>query len=564
MDVEKQNTLALSESPKAPSSSDEHHFALEHAETFQTTYEQPPMNQGLYKDGELILMPAASRDPKDPMNLPVWRKFLGLLCLSFFGALIASAELILGAALPVFAVEYSPIFQMNGGPSEYFKTLQDAGTGFPAGSNPLIFLELLGGPPIFRIYFLATFPLLVIGVSNLFLVPIAIAIGRRPVIIVTGLLAIAGASWAGASDSLDTHIAARCIQAIGAGSVESLIPFIIQDIIHVHERNTWISGAFACQGLIIIAIGFSAPYMIVNLSWRWLYHVTAIAAGVFLLGIIAFLPETRWPRTRAEMNGIPRDDAHIHYSPRTWRTDLGVWSGAAWMKGVMAFFDTMTTFFYPSILFVTLLNGSVIAAVFAAGFTAAPALLTVPWNWPFDHIGLCLIPVLIAAIMVAIITGGVADWFANYVAKKRGARIPENQLINLFLPWACSLLGALLFGISAQHKADYHWIVFLLALAFMAFGFLGTSTITTVYVLESYPHIAGPALVNVASFRFIMAFFLTLWASDWIVDLEYEKTFLIYTGLVAGFGLLIPVVYYYGPAWRRMFPATRMAIRSHD
>jgi hypothetical protein len=49
----------------------------------------------------------------------------------------------------------------------------------------------------------------------------------------------------------------------------------------------------------------------------------------------------------------------------------------------MALLDTMQTFFYPSILFVTLLNGSVIGAVFAAGFTAAPALLTQPWKYVF-------------------------------------------------------------------------------------------------------------------------------------------------------------------------------------
>lgn len=43
--------------------------------------------------------------------------------------------------------------------------------------------------------------------------------------------------------------------------------------------------------------------------------------------------------------------------------------------------DTLTTFFYPSILFVTLLNGAIIASAFAAGFTAAPALLTKPWAY---------------------------------------------------------------------------------------------------------------------------------------------------------------------------------------
>lgn len=80
------------------------------------------------------------------------------------------------------------------------------------------------------------------------------------------------------------------------------------------------------------------------------------------------------------IDGIPRDDAHIHYSPRTWKTNLAVANGTAVKKGVQAFLDTMQTFFYPSILFVTLLNGAVIASAFGAGFSAAPALLVAPWS----------------------------------------------------------------------------------------------------------------------------------------------------------------------------------------
>jgi len=262
------------------------------------------------------------------------------------------------------------------------------------------------------------------------------------------------------------------------------------------------------------------------------------------------------------MNGIPRNDEHVVYTPRTWRQNYAVWTGAQWKKGVMAFVDTMTTFFYPSILFVTLLNGAVIASAFAAGFTAAPALLTRPWSWNFYNLGLCLIAVLIAALFVPIVEGKLADMFANSLARRTGSRKPEYQLINLILPFICSLLGSLLFGLAGGDQSKYHWVVFLMALAFMAFGFLGTSTITTIYVLESYPHIAGPALVNVASFRFILAFFLTLWASDWIVDMGYFHTFIIYTALIAFFGCFIPVVYFFGPAWRKRFPATRMAERN--
>lgn len=276
---------------------DENRFHLEHAETYQTTYEQAFKIYG--NDGELIKIPAASRDPKDPMNLPLSRKITALFFLSFFGALAASAEIILGACLPIFALQYSDIVP---NPGKFLQETINNSGGFPLHSNPLQVLNHLGkGPSIFAIYMLASAPLLVIGVSNLFLVPLAIAVGRRPVLLVTSCIAIGGASWAGASTSFASHLAARCVQAVGAGTVESLIPFIIQDLVHVHERNTWISAAFACQGVIIIAVGFSTPYIIVNLSWHWVYFITAAAAGFFLIGIFFFLPETRYHRTRSEM-----------------------------------------------------------------------------------------------------------------------------------------------------------------------------------------------------------------------------------------------------------------------
>lgn len=298
---------------RAPSSRDspmgsEHgSFQLQHVETFQTTYEQAVEGK-LYHEGQLIKQPAPTRDPKDPLNLPLNRKILGVFCLSFFGALAASAEIILGACLPVFALQYAGLDP---------KILD--GLEFPAGSNPLAFLEQLGQGRtfIFRVYLLAALPLLVIGVSNLFLIPVAIAVGRRPVVLITGCIAIAGAVWAGNSQSLGSHIGARCVQAIGAGTVESLIPFIVQDLVHVHERNTWISAAFAAQGVIIIAIGFSAPYMVVNLTWRWIYFVTSIAAAVFLVGIYFFLPETRWQRTRSEMSKC----YELQISPRILNAD---------------------------------------------------------------------------------------------------------------------------------------------------------------------------------------------------------------------------------------------------
>ncbi|GKT48755.1 putative MFS-type transporter [Colletotrichum spaethianum] len=452
--------------------------------------------------------------------------------------------------LPVFALEYSGL------DPKILKSLTSGG-GLPAGTDPLKYLSMLpNAPPIFEIYLLASLPVLVIGLSNLVLVPMAISVGRRPVVLSTGVLAIVGCVWAGSSRSLPSHLLARCVQAVGAGTVESLVPFILQDMVFVHQRNSWISGVFAAQGLIIIILGVAAPHIIIDLSWRYMYYITAAGAAFFLIGVYFFMPETRWDRTRAEMNGIPRNETGHKHAPRTFRYDIALFHGKMqWRKGWNAFVDTLRTFFYPQIFFITMLNSVMIACAFAAGYTVAPALLTAPWSWDFMLLGLCLMPILVAAIAVALVTGKAADWMANRIAKKRGARLPENQLVNLIIPTLCGIVGSVIFGLAGSDQKDYSYFTFLTGLGLMAFGFLGANTIGAVYVLECYPHLAGPALVNVASFRCLLAFVLSFKISDWVVEMGYFRSMMIYTGLISAFALFIPVVYVFGPAWRKRWPA---------
>ncbi|EMF11129.1 MFS general substrate transporter [Sphaerulina musiva SO2202] len=500
----------------------------------------------------LVKQPAPTSDPKDPMNLSLSRKLLAVFFLCFFGALAAAAELILGALLPIFFLQYAGL-----DPALIVPMFSESG-GLPAGVDPMKALAALpNAPPMWRVQLLASLPVLIMGVANLGLVPMAISVGRRPVILASGVVAIAGAVWAGHSQSLGSHIAARCVQAIGAGTVESLIPFIIQDIVFVHERNTWMSIVFAAQGIIIIVLGIGTPYIVVDLSWRWVYFITSIAAGFFLCGVFVFLPETKWQRSRSEMNGVPRRESVIAHAPRTWQSDLALFQGAPeWRKGYNAFLDTMHTFFYPQILFITCLNSAMMAGTFAAGYNVAAPLLTKPWSWSFYKIGLCLVPVLIGAVFVGLLTGFVADWVCNWAARARGKRLPENQLLNLVIPIACTLVGCVLFGLSGQHIGEYHWIVFLMAFGMIAFGFLGTNTVGAVYVLESYPHLAGPSLVNIASFRCLLAFVFSFRVTEWVSEYGYLNSMLIYVGVIGFFALLVPVVYVFGPAWRKRWPAT--------
>lgn len=253
---------------------------------------------------------------------------------------------------------------------------------------------------------------------------------------------------------------------------------------------------------------------------------------------------------------IRPDIDYENYTPRTWKEDLKLFQCKVnWNEGLTAFWDCIRTFFYPHIFFITLLNSAVIALALAAGYTVAPQLLADPWSWSFYHLGFCLFPLIVAAGASFLISGWGADQVANWLARKHGRRNPEFQALNLVIPCVVGLVGSLLFGFAGDDPAKYHWMVFLLGLGMIGFAFLATNTIGIVYVLESYPHLTGPALVNIASFRLLIAFVLSFRVSEWVAELGYRKTFIMYAGILGAFILFIPVIYTWGDRWRKRWPA---------
>lgn len=167
--------------------------ALATVSTELTTFEHANDGRLYDRDGNLVRQPAPTADPRDPLNLSLTRKLVGVSSLCLFGALAASAELILGAMLPVFALEYAGV------DPKYLKYLTENLGGLPAGSDPLSTLQnkdlFPNAPPIWQVYLLASLPVLMMGIANLGLIPMAIALGRRSVVLGCGVIAIGGKSW---------------------------------------------------------------------------------------------------------------------------------------------------------------------------------------------------------------------------------------------------------------------------------------------------------------------------------------------------------------------------------
>lgn len=79
-----------------------------------------------------------------------------------------------------------------------------------------------------RVSDLVTYPALFMGIGNLIAVPVADAVGRRPVYLASNVVLIAGGIWCACSDSLSSHIGGRDFMALAAGQSEALCVMIAE------------------------------------------------------------------------------------------------------------------------------------------------------------------------------------------------------------------------------------------------------------------------------------------------------------------------------------------------
>jgi len=374
-------------------------------------------------------------------------------------------------------------------------------------------------------------------------------------------MAWTGGFWAGLSQSLPSHIAARCFQAIGAGAVEALIPLTVQDIVFIHQRNRAMSSIWSTQGLIIVSLGIGSPVIVATIGWRSLYFITSALSIVAWLGIFFSVPETRWNRSAKELSGKseyyifpdenrPRPDAAV-YGRRTWWTEIGIFQNGFENKAAgRSMIDTLRTMFFPNIIWAIAVNSLFVSAQNAAGQTGSAVLIAS--GWKFKTLGLAVLPIVFATPFVWLFGGLIADKVSNTVAKRNGGRRePEYNLLNLILPLLFGVVGLILFGYAGQNIQTTHWSVLLFGIFCIALAFLTANTVLSVYIVESYPQWAGPVLVNVSSFRSIIGFAMSFNATTWIEQRGFLGSFSIYATVLGVLSLFLPVMYLYGKRIRQ-------------
>lgn len=188
----------------------------------------------------------------------------------------------------------------------------------------------------------------------------------------------------------------------------------------------------------------------------------------------------------------------------------------------------------------------------AISTTYSTILTSPPYNWPDKNASYSNCGQIVVAIVALPLLGHGSDYLVRYCARRNGGiHEPEIRIIPLIIPVIVGTFTAALYGAGAEHPYQYHWFVYVWAVAGYYFCFVGANIVAITYLLDSYPARAGPLLIIVCAFRGFISFGTSYGTAPFISSHGYDGAFGTFAALTGGLGLLGVVVYLAGKHIRR-------------
>lgn len=467
---------------------------------------------------EIILVPAPSADPNDPLNWsqPFKHYMAFVICLAMFMCnLLAAGPTI---AMVETAQDFFPNWMQMGLVAAISKTA----------------------------YFFTSTALLQ-GTGNLIWMPLVNKYGRRPVYVISYSIYLVCAIWAACTYSYGSFLAARILMGFGSGAAETMAPVLIADIFFLHERGfimAMYSAALVCGvsgGIIIDGL------ITINHPWRYIYYVAIALIGSTLLIAFFTFPETSYQRNieiysdgtaasygektvagshveAAEQNPIPKKKTYIQR--------LRVFSGTYTKESFWRLFiRPFALILLPPVLWCALVQSVTIGFIVAVTSNVASAYSTA-YNFKPYQTGLCFFAAIIGALIGIFCGGSLGDKIADFFTKRNGGiREPEMRLPAIMFSLISTPLSLILYGVGIQN--NLHWMCPTIGLALLNFSIVQGTNVALVYTIDAYRPIAGEVTLTAMAFKSAFGFLLSFYTNPWIQESGYVNAYGAMAGISA-------------------------------
>jgi len=309
-------------------------------------------------------------------------------------------------------------------------------------------------------------------------------------------------------------------------------------------------------------------FVITALGWRWHFWVTSIYAGIIVLSVFFFFPETQYYRapmapefayanaaeSPAEKEPTAQEVQESNTSPtppkKSFFNELNPYSGIN--PGIEKDTNFFTLFIrpwpltvYPAVVYSFLVFSVNVACGVGTNSTVASVFQNPPYNMSPGIQSLINIPAIIGAAAGSYWGGALTDRFVEWRARKNnGVFEPETRLLALVLPLFIVPAGVLMYGFGIAHQTS--WAVPWIGNGLICFGLGSLPTITLSYVVDSYFPLAPELMLLIVGLKNVFAFGFSYAIVPWIEASGYIGIYSTLAGIQFGTILLGVPLWYWG------------------
>ncbi|KAK8056158.1 hypothetical protein PG993_001385 [Apiospora rasikravindrae] len=420
------------------------------------------------------------------------------------------------------------------------------------------------------------------GLGNYIILPLSLAFGRRPVLILSTIVLLAATIGSAAQDSYNGHLVSRIIQGLATGASESLLPLMLTEVTFLHQRGQVFGLYWMTQSVLSAVFNLASSYEAAALGWRWYYWVFVITIAVGLVFVIFGGFETKFARPATSLDGcvvytdefgvthvVPDNEAQEYLdtsglrqaqsTPSSEVTEmrklylqkLKPWSAPhphPWRAILMSWTRMLQCLTSPALLYAVLISSITLAGTINMSLTYDAVLQG--YGWLPQDVGLVNIGVIVGSALGAVYCAFPGEWLVLGMARRNhGVHQPEHRLLVLVFPAVLGFAMLLMYGYTAVGAASY-WAP-LLAYALFQITFVSVLIVSSTFAAEAAPKHPGPALVVVVGTKNIVSFGATFGFTPMLARGGYVWSYGVLAGIFGGIFVLGIPVYLLNPKWRQ-------------
>ncbi|KAB8077740.1 major facilitator superfamily domain-containing protein [Aspergillus leporis] len=372
-------------------------------------------------------------------------------------------------------------------------------------------------------------PALGLSVGPLFWSSLSDIYGRRIVFIVGTTISLIATIGAAAADTYGGYMAARFFQGFGVSPGSTVGMAVVNDLFFDYERGQKLGlWVLAIDSGLLMGPTFGGFLNTLYPRTRMLQH--------FPKDLSPSSTDIEQPQGKStitsettETDSIPRTNALKFFN---FRPIPGLRHPKPW-DATLRFF---LTFQYPVVVI------SVIGYSFTWYWWVISVITMVPAAYaeyaPLIQ-GLLFLGLFLGTVVSEVCCSGrLSDYIVKRLSKKNeGVRVAEMRLWLAYPAILITAVGLILWGISIDK--NYHWMVGQVAFFLFASGIQIGNTVTSSYVIDSYPLQSTSVVVFYAVFLNLSAFINPFFIASWQASFGWTWTFTAQAliMLVAGTGI---------------------------